>query len=109
MNDGNVVTARALLTSRRGSPKVAGHIVDVKEIKDHRGYRTFPDILFWISMAMLWGAGSTDYRTYLCVSFLSPYPRKSGLAFRSMVCLRADVRRVDPNVSDNVPDVPLYR
>ena len=57
MNDGNVVTARALLTSRRRSPKVAGHIVDVKEIKDHREYRSFPDYLFRIAIAMT-GAGA---------------------------------------------------
>lgn len=43
MNDDNVVKARVILTSRR-TPKVTGHIVEVK-IRDHREHKTFPDIM----------------------------------------------------------------
>jgi hypothetical protein len=52
MNDGNVVKARVLLTSRRKKPKITGHIVDAR-IRDHREHKTFPDLMIRALFAMM--------------------------------------------------------
>jgi hypothetical protein len=81
MNDNDVVRARVLLTSRRPTPKITGHIVDVK-IRHHLEHKTVPDIVFRALFAMMSVGGALFvFGTILAFSFSSGELVPQSIAF----------------------------